>query len=174
MTTRVEEIWQEFLAPGAQSAINLDSHSYEKTSQNVKDPGRYTYEDAQVSFWFYGTTANETLSFNDISLSHCHCSLVRKKRCTVWSDFEDIYSGWVNYIFVESICCKRLRLLWEQMFQNLQVCKALQAGAMSQRKHRWKSAVQFSLSLCTTCHQSLAYLQHGWCHIKILANTLFL
>uniref|UniRef100_A0A8C3JGW6 Regulator of G protein signaling 6 n=1 Tax=Calidris pygmaea TaxID=425635 RepID=A0A8C3JGW6_9CHAR len=45
--TRVEEIWQEFLAPGAQSAINLDSHSYEKTSQNVKDPGRYTYEDAQ-------------------------------------------------------------------------------------------------------------------------------
>ncbi|KAI6068274.1 Regulator of G-protein signaling 6 [Aix galericulata] len=51
VTTRVEEIWQEFLAPGAQSAINLDSHSYEKTSQNVKDPGRYTYEDAQVSFW---------------------------------------------------------------------------------------------------------------------------
>uniref|UniRef100_A0A8C9ENK4 Regulator of G protein signaling 6 n=1 Tax=Pavo cristatus TaxID=9049 RepID=A0A8C9ENK4_PAVCR len=47
VTTRVEEIWQEFLAPGAQSAINLDSHSYEKTSQNVKDPGRYTYEDAQ-------------------------------------------------------------------------------------------------------------------------------
>lgn len=64
VTTRVEEIWQEFLAPGAQSAINLDSHSYEKTSQNVKDPGRYTYEDAQVSFWFYGATANETLSFN--------------------------------------------------------------------------------------------------------------
>ncbi|XP_071283319.1 regulator of G-protein signaling 6 isoform X2 [Agelaius tricolor] len=48
VTTRVEEIWQEFLAPGAQSAINLDSHSYEKTSQNVKDPGRYTYEDAQA------------------------------------------------------------------------------------------------------------------------------
>uniref|UniRef100_A0A803VZW4 Regulator of G protein signaling 6 n=1 Tax=Ficedula albicollis TaxID=59894 RepID=A0A803VZW4_FICAL len=47
VTARVEEIWQEFLAPGAQSAINLDSHSYEKTSQNVKDPGRYTYEDAQ-------------------------------------------------------------------------------------------------------------------------------
>ncbi|KAG8539525.1 hypothetical protein GDO81_020790 [Engystomops pustulosus] len=45
---RVEEIWQEFLAPGAQSAINLDSHSFEKTSQNVKDPGRYTFEDAQV------------------------------------------------------------------------------------------------------------------------------
>uniref|UniRef100_K7FH44 Regulator of G protein signaling 6 n=1 Tax=Pelodiscus sinensis TaxID=13735 RepID=K7FH44_PELSI len=47
VATRVEEIWQEFLAPGAQSAINLDSHSYERTSQNVKDPGRYTFEDAQ-------------------------------------------------------------------------------------------------------------------------------
>ncbi|XP_053553745.1 regulator of G-protein signaling 6 [Bombina bombina] len=44
---RVEEIWQEFLSPGAQSAINLDSHSFERTSQNVKDAGRYTYEDAQ-------------------------------------------------------------------------------------------------------------------------------
>ncbi|XP_058511272.1 regulator of G-protein signaling 6 isoform X4 [Ochotona princeps] len=44
---RVEEIWQEFLAPGAPSAINLDSHSYEVTSQNVKDGGRHTFEDAQ-------------------------------------------------------------------------------------------------------------------------------
>lgn len=48
VTKRVEEIWQEFLSPGAPSAINLDSHSYEITSQNVKDGGRYTYEDAQV------------------------------------------------------------------------------------------------------------------------------
>jgi hypothetical protein len=47
---RVEEIWQEFLAPGAPSAINLDSHSYEITSQNVKDGGRHTFEDAQVGF----------------------------------------------------------------------------------------------------------------------------
>lgn len=70
VTTRVEEIWQEFLAPGAQSAINLDSHSYEKTSQNVKDPGRYTYEDAQVCFWFCGTTANKTLSFTVIFHYH--------------------------------------------------------------------------------------------------------
>ncbi|XP_009274506.1 PREDICTED: regulator of G-protein signaling 7 isoform X3 [Aptenodytes forsteri] len=44
---RVQEIWQEFLAPGAASAINLDSKSYDKTTQNVKDPGRYTFEDAQ-------------------------------------------------------------------------------------------------------------------------------
>uniref|UniRef100_A0A3B4Z5Q3 Regulator of G protein signaling 6 n=1 Tax=Seriola lalandi dorsalis TaxID=1841481 RepID=A0A3B4Z5Q3_SERLL len=42
-----ENIWAEFLAEGAPSTINLDSHSYERTSQNLKDPGRYSYEDAQ-------------------------------------------------------------------------------------------------------------------------------
>lgn len=53
---RAQEIWQEFLAEGAPSAINLDSHSYERTSQNLKDPGRYSFEDAQVnklSWTFY-------------------------------------------------------------------------------------------------------------------------
>lgn len=45
---RAQEIWAEFLAEGAPSSINLDSHSYERTSQNLKDPGRYSYEDAQV------------------------------------------------------------------------------------------------------------------------------
>ena len=49
--SRVQEIWQEFLAPGAPSAINLDSKSYDKTTQNVKEPGRYTFEDAQVGTW---------------------------------------------------------------------------------------------------------------------------
>uniref|UniRef100_A0A3P9JCJ8 Regulator of G protein signaling 6 n=1 Tax=Oryzias latipes TaxID=8090 RepID=A0A3P9JCJ8_ORYLA len=44
---RAEEIWAEFLAEGAPSSINLDSHSYERTSQNLKDPGRYSFEDAQ-------------------------------------------------------------------------------------------------------------------------------
>lgn len=45
---RAQDIWTEFLAEGAPSSINLDSHSYERTSQNLKDPGRYSYEDAQV------------------------------------------------------------------------------------------------------------------------------
>ncbi|KAH0622521.1 hypothetical protein JD844_024901 [Phrynosoma platyrhinos] len=44
---RVQEIWQEFLAPGAPSAINVDSKSYDKTTQNVKEPGRHTFGDAQ-------------------------------------------------------------------------------------------------------------------------------
>lgn len=50
---RVQEIWQEFLAPGAPSAINLDSKSYDKTTQNVKEPGRYTFEDAQVGITIF-------------------------------------------------------------------------------------------------------------------------
>lgn len=50
---RVQEIWEEFLAPGAPSAINVDSKSYDKTTQNVKDPGRYTFEDAQVNVWYW-------------------------------------------------------------------------------------------------------------------------
>lgn len=49
VATLVQNIWQEFLAPGAQSAINVDSKSYAKTTENLKDPGRYTFEDAQVS-----------------------------------------------------------------------------------------------------------------------------
>ncbi|KAL0178847.1 hypothetical protein M9458_024289, partial [Cirrhinus mrigala] len=36
---RVQEIWED--------AINVDSKSYDKTTQNVKDPGRYAFEDAQ-------------------------------------------------------------------------------------------------------------------------------
>uniref|UniRef100_A0AAQ4PC32 Regulator of G protein signaling 6 n=1 Tax=Gasterosteus aculeatus aculeatus TaxID=481459 RepID=A0AAQ4PC32_GASAC len=44
---RAQDIWAEFLAEGAPSSINLDSHSYERTNQNLKDPGRYSYEDAQ-------------------------------------------------------------------------------------------------------------------------------
>uniref|UniRef100_A0A8C1INE0 Regulator of G protein signaling 6 n=1 Tax=Cyprinus carpio TaxID=7962 RepID=A0A8C1INE0_CYPCA len=47
VAARAQEIWQEFLAEGAPNAINLDSHSYERTSQNLKDPGRYSFEDAQ-------------------------------------------------------------------------------------------------------------------------------
>uniref|UniRef100_A0A8C6WYT3 Regulator of G protein signaling 6 n=1 Tax=Neogobius melanostomus TaxID=47308 RepID=A0A8C6WYT3_9GOBI len=44
---RAHDIWAEFLAEGAPSSINLDSHSYERTNHNLKDPGRYCYEDAQ-------------------------------------------------------------------------------------------------------------------------------
>uniref|UniRef100_A0AAV2KCU0 Regulator of G-protein signaling 6 n=1 Tax=Knipowitschia caucasica TaxID=637954 RepID=A0AAV2KCU0_KNICA len=44
---RAQDIWAEFLAEGAPSPINLDSHSYERTSHNLQDPGRYSYAEAQ-------------------------------------------------------------------------------------------------------------------------------
>ncbi|GLD62496.1 regulator of G-protein signaling 6-like protein [Lates japonicus] len=40
--SRAQEIWQEFLAEGAPSSINLDSHSYGRT-MNLS-PGRYNSE----------------------------------------------------------------------------------------------------------------------------------
>ncbi|CAM9980384.1 unnamed protein product [Lampetra planeri] len=43
----VQRIWEEFLAPGALNSINLDSHSFERTAQNIREPCRYTFEDAQ-------------------------------------------------------------------------------------------------------------------------------
>ncbi|KAK1796086.1 hypothetical protein P4O66_009170, partial [Electrophorus voltai] len=49
VAARAQGIWQEFLAEGAPSSINLDSQSYERTSHNLKDPGRYSFEDAQAS-----------------------------------------------------------------------------------------------------------------------------
>ncbi|XP_072301646.1 regulator of G-protein signaling 6-like [Eucyclogobius newberryi] len=49
---RAQDIWAEFLAEGGPSSINLDSHSYERTSQNLKDPGRYSYEDAQDHIYY--------------------------------------------------------------------------------------------------------------------------
>ncbi|XP_062325980.1 regulator of G-protein signaling 6-like [Osmerus eperlanus] len=44
---RAQEIWREFLEEGAPNSINLDSRSYELTSHNLRDPGRYSFEDAQ-------------------------------------------------------------------------------------------------------------------------------
>uniref|UniRef100_A0A8C4R2A6 Regulator of G protein signaling 7 n=1 Tax=Eptatretus burgeri TaxID=7764 RepID=A0A8C4R2A6_EPTBU len=43
----VEIIWREFLAPGAGNAINLDSHTFEHTAQNIKEDGRHSFDDAQ-------------------------------------------------------------------------------------------------------------------------------
>lgn len=75
--SRVQEIWQEFLAPGAPSAINLDSKSYDKTTQNVKEPGRYTFEDAQVGIWVGLTVCHKCvpgkLTF-EVFLLYFHCN----------------------------------------------------------------------------------------------------
>lgn len=39
---RPQDIW----ADGVPSSINLDSHSYKCTSQNLNDPGHHSYEEA--------------------------------------------------------------------------------------------------------------------------------
>lgn len=74
---RVQEIWQEFLAPGAPSAINVDSKSYDKTTQNVKDPGRYAFEDAQVQItWQMHSSVSERVDVR---------SVFRWLECCLWS-----------------------------------------------------------------------------------------
>ncbi|KTG05694.1 hypothetical protein cypCar_00047863 [Cyprinus carpio] len=59
--TRVQEIWEEFLAPGAPSAINVDSRSYDKTTQNIKDPGRYAFQDAFPHYSAHGAASRPRL-----------------------------------------------------------------------------------------------------------------
>jgi len=43
---QVKEIWDEFLSPGAKAEINIDSQTMELTKQNMKNPSRYTFEEA--------------------------------------------------------------------------------------------------------------------------------
>lgn len=83
--TRVQEIWQEFLAPGAPSAINVDSKSYDKTTQNVKDPGRYAFEDAQVQMiQMQEITSCHYVLFNS-ALKHRWAQLLPGTLLAVWS-----------------------------------------------------------------------------------------
>ncbi|XP_031717322.1 regulator of G-protein signaling 6-like isoform X1 [Anarrhichthys ocellatus] len=74
---RAQEIWAEFLAEGAPSSINLDSHSYERTSQNLKDPGRYSYEDAQDHIY----KLMKSDSYTRFLRSSVYQDLLRKKVC---------------------------------------------------------------------------------------------
>lgn len=70
---RAEDIWAEFLAEGAPSSINLDSHSYERTSQNLKDPSQYCYEDAQVRRREAGRSGSSECSAKRIPASSTSC-----------------------------------------------------------------------------------------------------
>ena len=67
---RAQEIWQEFLAEGAPSSINLDSHSYERTSHNIKDPGRYSFEDAQVPLKHTETSTHKHMHLHTQTHTH--------------------------------------------------------------------------------------------------------
>ncbi|KAK1905062.1 Regulator of G-protein signaling 7 [Dissostichus eleginoides] len=81
--TRVQEIWQEFLAPGAPSAINVDSKSYDKTTQNVKDPGRYAFEDAQEHI--YKLMKSDSYSRFIRSSAYQELLQAKKKRSVIWN-----------------------------------------------------------------------------------------
>uniref|UniRef100_A0A8C4EZN0 Regulator of G protein signaling 7a n=1 Tax=Dicentrarchus labrax TaxID=13489 RepID=A0A8C4EZN0_DICLA len=84
--TRVQEIWQEFLAPGAPSAINVDSKSYDKTTQNVKDPGRYAFEDAQEHIY----KLMKSDSYSRFIRSSAYQELLQAKKKSVRSHFKPI------------------------------------------------------------------------------------
>lgn len=46
--SKVNEIWNEFLAPEASCPINVDSQSYEITKKNLEKPNRWCYDVAAV------------------------------------------------------------------------------------------------------------------------------
>uniref|UniRef100_T1JFM9 RGS domain-containing protein n=1 Tax=Strigamia maritima TaxID=126957 RepID=T1JFM9_STRMM len=47
--TKVQDIWQEYLAPDANVPINIDSRSADVTKQNMANPDRWTFDEATVS-----------------------------------------------------------------------------------------------------------------------------
>ncbi|KAH7971659.1 hypothetical protein HPB52_001157 [Rhipicephalus sanguineus] len=46
---KVQEIWNEYLAPDANCPINIDSRSYEITKVNMQNPDRWTFDEAATS-----------------------------------------------------------------------------------------------------------------------------
>ncbi|KAM6951903.1 regulator of G-protein signaling 7 isoform 1-T1 [Aplochiton taeniatus] len=78
---RVQEIWAEFLASGAPSAINVDSKSYAKTTQNIKDPGRYAFEDAQEHIY----KLMKSDSYSRFIRSSSYQELLQAKKKVKWN-----------------------------------------------------------------------------------------
>ncbi|XP_035764416.1 regulator of G-protein signaling 6 [Neolamprologus brichardi] len=102
---RAQDIWAEFLAEGAPSSINLDSHSYERTSQNLKDPGRYSYEDAQDHI--YKLMKSDSYSRFLRSNLYQDLLMARKKPETEQGRRTSLEK------FTRSVVSVPLRLLWE-------------------------------------------------------------
>ncbi|KFM63702.1 Regulator of G-protein signaling 7, partial [Stegodyphus mimosarum] len=48
---KVQEIWNEYLAPDANCPINIDSKSYEITKKNMETPDRWTFEEAAAHLY---------------------------------------------------------------------------------------------------------------------------
>lgn len=48
---KVQEIWNEYLGPDANSPINIDSKSYELTKKNIEKPSRWTFDEAAAHLY---------------------------------------------------------------------------------------------------------------------------
>nr|XP_055062052.1 regulator of G-protein signaling 11 [Misgurnus anguillicaudatus] len=49
---KVEEVYKQFLTPGASRWVNIDSKTMEKTLQGLKQPHRFVLDDAQMHIYF--------------------------------------------------------------------------------------------------------------------------
>ncbi|XP_022524352.1 regulator of G-protein signaling 11 [Astyanax mexicanus] len=49
---KVDEVYKQFLAPGASRWVNIDSKTMEKTLQGIKHPHRFVMDDAQMHIYF--------------------------------------------------------------------------------------------------------------------------
>ncbi|XP_041133661.1 regulator of G-protein signaling 11 [Polyodon spathula] len=48
---KVEDVYQQFLVPGASKWVNIDSKTMEKTLEGIKSPHRYVLDDAQMHIY---------------------------------------------------------------------------------------------------------------------------
>uniref|UniRef100_A0A673KI93 Regulator of G protein signaling 11 n=1 Tax=Sinocyclocheilus rhinocerous TaxID=307959 RepID=A0A673KI93_9TELE len=49
---KVDEVYKQFLAPGASRWVNIDSKTMEKTLEGLKRPHRFVLDDAQMHIYF--------------------------------------------------------------------------------------------------------------------------
>ena len=49
-------IWRQFLAPGAEMLVNVDSKTHKITEENMKRPDRWTFDDAAAHLYYLMTS----------------------------------------------------------------------------------------------------------------------
>ncbi|KAL1005222.1 hypothetical protein UPYG_G00056280 [Umbra pygmaea] len=52
ITLKVEEVYKNFLSPGAARWVNIDSKTMERTLEGMKQPNRFVMDDAQMHIYF--------------------------------------------------------------------------------------------------------------------------
>eukprot|EP00095_Tigriopus_kingsejongensis_P000221 maker-scaffold55_size446313-snap-gene-1.14 protein:Tk00221 transcript:maker-scaffold55_size446313-snap-gene-1.14-mRNA-1 annotation:"regulator of g-protein signaling 7 isoform x1" len=51
-----QRIWKQFLGPGAEMLVNVDSKTHKVTDQNMNDPDRWTFDDAAAHLYYLMTS----------------------------------------------------------------------------------------------------------------------